>query len=201
MFRRRTEVQQPAATPAEPDLDAEARRAGKGRPTPKRREAERARRRPVGAAPNDRKAAREELRRQRAEQRAAIQRGDESRMPARDRGPVRRFTRDYVDSRRTVAEYFLPIGVLLYVVLIISRSNGVRGAVSVALFALILLIILEMVRIGTGLSRSLRERFPSEDRRGAVLYGLTRAGQVRRLRLPRPMVRPGERPAGRTGRR
>jgi hypothetical protein len=197
VFRRRTEdpTSPDERAAREPEVAGRpAGPSGKGRPTPKRREAERARRRPIGAVPGDRKAAREEMRRQRAEQRAAMERGDESRMPARDRGPVRRFARDYVDVRRTVAEYFLPIGVLLYVVLIIARSTAVKSVVSIALFALILLIVFEMTRLGIGLSRALRERFTDQERRGAVLYGLTRAGQVRRLRLPKPMVKPGEQP-------
>ena len=34
-----------------------------------------------------------------AKQREALANGDERYLPARDKGPVRRFVRDYVDSR------------------------------------------------------------------------------------------------------
>jgi hypothetical protein len=129
-----------------------------------------------------------------------MERGDESRMPVRDRGPARRFARDYVDSRRTVAEYFLPIGVLLYIPLLFAR-NSAGGIASTALMLLLVLLVLELVRLGTGLSRALRARFPAEERRGAVLYGVTRAGQVRRWRLPRPQVKVGERPDAKPARR
>jgi Protein of unknown function (DUF3043) len=180
-------------SPSQPPPDAEERQAGKGRPTPKRREAEARRRRPVAAAPTDRAAAREDSRRRRIEIRAALANGDESRMPPRDRGPVRRFARDYVDSRRTIAEFFLPIGVVLYIPLLFARS-AVGGFASLALMVLLVMLVLELVRLGIGLSRALRARFEERERRGAVTYGLTRACQIRKWRLPRPQVKVGERP-------
>ena len=59
--------------------------------------------------------------------------GDEKFLPARDQGPVRRFIRDWVDSRISVAEFLLP---LLLVILLMSSvgsttlqswSSGVLG--------------------------------------------------------------------------
>ncbi|MFL6138286.1 MAG: DUF3043 domain-containing protein [Frankiaceae bacterium] len=194
MLRRRPD-QPPTPTPAEQEPAGE-RPVKKGRPTPKRREAEARRRRPVGAAPADRATAREEARRRRIEVRTAMERGDESRMPTRDRGPARRFARDYVDSRRTIAEYFLPLGIILYVPLLFA-SAGVKSIASLALIALLLMLLAELGRLGAGLSRTLRDRFPDDERRGAVLYGLTRAAQTRRFRWPRPQVKVGQRPDAR----
>ena len=191
MLRRRPDS--PPSQPEPTSSEAGERAGGKGRPTPKRRDAEARRRRPVIAAPSTRAAAREQARQRRMDLRAAMDRGDESGMPARDRGPVRRFARDYVDSRRTIAEYFLPIGVVLYLPLLFSRSAA-GGIASLALMVLLVMLVAELVRLGVGLSRALRARFDDSERRGAVAYGLTRACQVRKWRLPRPKVKVGQRP-------
>ena len=58
-----------------------------------------------------------------ARQREAMASGDERYLPARDKGPVRRFARDYVDSRFRVAEFFLPLAV---VILVLSMVRGRR---------------------------------------------------------------------------
>jgi len=178
----------PPAEPAEPGGGAQ----GKGRPTPKRKEAEARRRQPIVATPTDRKGAREAARQRRVEMRTALERGDESRLPARDRGKARRFARDYVDSRRTLAEFFLPLGVVLYLPLLLVRS--LAGIASTALMLLLVLMVVELLRLHRGLTRALRQRFDEGERRGAAFYGVTRAAQLRRWRLPRPQVAVGERP-------
>ena len=43
----------------------------------------------------------------------ALREGDERHLPPRDRGPVRKYVRDIVDSRRSVAEYFLPLALVI----------------------------------------------------------------------------------------
>ena len=91
--------------------------AGKGRPTPKRSESERRRRQPV-SAPADRKAASRQTRGRDREERgrkyAAMRRGEEWALAAKDRGPVRALARDYVDSRRRISEYYMyGLGVLV----------------------------------------------------------------------------------------
>ena len=45
----------------------------------------------------------------RSEARGAAARGDESFLPARDRGPVRKTVRDLVDSRRNIGSWFLAV--------------------------------------------------------------------------------------------
>ncbi len=39
--------------------------------------------------------------------------GDERYFPARDKGPARKFARDWVDSRRLPSQYFLPFSLLI----------------------------------------------------------------------------------------
>ncbi|GAA2226114.1 hypothetical protein GCM10010430_01370 [Kitasatospora cystarginea] len=170
--------------------------AKKGRPTPKRSEAEANRRNRV-TVPKDRKEAarqsRERLRVEREQQRQALLNGDERRLPLRDKGPVRRFTRDYMDSRWTMAEFFLPYAVVVLVLSIVR--NPMLQLVAQLLFLLFfVLVILDSVRLGLGLRKTLAERFPNDNTRGAVAYGLMRTLQMRRLRLPKPQVKRGERP-------
>ena len=84
----------------------------KGRPTPKRKEAEAARK-VSSLAPASTKAekqrAKDAAKSARVAQRAAYMRGDESALPLRDKGPVKKFVRNYVDARRSIGEYFLPV--------------------------------------------------------------------------------------------
>ena len=92
----------------------------KGRPTPKRNEAIAARK-VSSLAPASTKAekkrAKDASRAARIANRAAYMRGDENALPARDKGPVKRFVRNYVDSRKSIGEYFLPI---IFVVLFLT---------------------------------------------------------------------------------
>ncbi|MDO5727832.1 MAG: DUF3043 domain-containing protein, partial [Bowdeniella nasicola] len=97
---------------------------GKGRPTPKRKEAEaRNYRPPVGG--KDRKAAKAEERRRRnelyARQRQAMITGDERYMPLRDRGRPRRFARDYVDARWNIGELFMPLALVMILTMLFAR--------------------------------------------------------------------------------
>jgi hypothetical protein len=168
---------------------------GKGRPTPKRREVERGRRRAV-AAPKDRKEAYRRVReRQRAERgRAmeALRSGDERNLPPRDRGPVRRYVRDFVDARRSVAEFFLPAA-LVILVLTFTSSPQLELIGSTLWMALVVLILLDSVVMATRLKRGLRRTFPDQRTKGATPYALMRSMQIRRFRLPPPRVKPGGR--------
>ncbi|MBX9393130.1 DUF3043 domain-containing protein [Streptomyces sp. TRM72054] len=170
--------------------------APKGRPTPKRSEAQ-SQRRSVANTSMTRK---EAAKRQRDERRAAMERqrqalagGDERYLPARDKGPVRRFARDFVDSRFNIAEYFLPMAVVI-LVLSMVRVPALQSIALLLWLVVIVLIVLDSFVTGYRLKKRLAERFPDENRRGAVAYALMRSLQMRRLRLPKPQVKRGERP-------
>ena len=117
MFGRSKDSTSPAeqATPGLVEETPGLIEAGKGRPTPRRKTAEAANRRPL--VPQDRKAAAKDARAaQRAErdkQYAAMQTGDERYMPAKDKGPVRRYIRQYVDARWSLGELFLPVAIVM----------------------------------------------------------------------------------------
>lgn len=176
----------------------------KGRPTPKRSEATQKRH---TLAPlktkEEKKRAREAAKVARAAARAAYLRGDESALPARDRGPVRKFVRDYIDSRRSIGEYFLPV---IFVVLILTmiptktttNSEGLpqipmTQVISIAIMYSVLLIsVLDGVRLNRKIKKLVEARFPGTNTRGLGLYGWLRSTQMRRMRTPKPQVKTGQ---------
>ncbi|MGW0713040.1 DUF3043 domain-containing protein [Streptomyces sp. NPDC002643] len=170
--------------------------APKGRPTPKRSEAQ-TRRRSVANTPTTRKEAakrsRDERRAAMEKQRQALATGDERYLPGRDKGPVRRFARDYVDSRFHIAEFFLPLAVLILVLSMVQVTTLQNIALLLWLFVIVLIVV-DSVLLGFRLKKQLNERFPEQNKRGAVAYALMRTLQMRRLRLPKPQVKRGERP-------
>lgn len=168
--------------------------SGKGRPTPSRKEAEAARKQSL-KLPKDpkaaRRAARERDREARAQQRAALMAGDERALPARDQGPVKRYVRDFVDSRFTIAEYFIFVALAVLVLGFIPNPI-VQFAVSISWMALIALVAFDELFLLVRLNSALRKRFPDKaERKGALWYAGLRTLQLRRFRLPPPRVRRG----------
>ncbi len=179
------------ATAAHLVTDAE-RAAGKGRPTPTRREAEEARKQRL-TPPRTRKEAAAAQRRKRAEtmaaRREAMRSGDDRFLPARDQGPVRRFARDYVDARWNAAEFLLPVLIIILVLSMIPATAVL--ATMIWLLAIIAPILDSVVLIGR-LRAALAKAFPGESTRGAVSYAVLRSAQLRRWRMPPAQVARGE---------
>ncbi len=189
MFRRsKTE------TPAPAEQQALARPGAKGRPTPTRKEAEAAAR-ARAKAPRTRKELARAQRAARAEQsqkaRAAMKAGDERYFLPRDKGPMRRFVRDFVDSRFSFIELMIP---LLVVTMILGYSGNARlaGIGNTVLMGTILLIVIDMVVIRFRLRRQLARRFPGESPKGTTYYAITRALQMKFMRLPKAQVKIGQ---------
>jgi Protein of unknown function (DUF3043) len=168
--------------------------AGKGRPTPKRSEAERRRRQPY-TAPKDRKeaarASRTRQRTDRTRRMEAVRRGESWALPPRDRGPVKALARDYVDSKRRISEYYM-YGLLVLLVLLFIRAPIVQTIVPLLVLAAVLIMAIEGLLIGRKVKALAAERLPGESTRGLALYSAMRALQIRRLRVPKPRVKPGE---------
>lgn len=170
---------------------------GKGRPTPKRRDAEAERRARARPPRNRREAAERRRERSKVERettRTAIATGDDRGLPARDRGPVKRFVRETVDGRRTVLEYVLPaMVVVLFGETALSGAlarhhPGVLVAVQYGFYAVVLLILVLGWTQHRRLKAEIAARFADsgEETRGAAMYGTMRAVTIRRLRVPRP---------------
>ncbi|MEU8823723.1 DUF3043 domain-containing protein [Streptomyces sp. NPDC048636] len=198
MFRSRSKDEQAATAKVTADQPQQPRdpQAPKGRPTPKRSDSQ-SQRRSLAKTPANRKDAsrrqREARRSDMARQREALASGDERYLPARDKGPVRRFARDFVDSRFVVAEFFLPLAVVILVLSMI-RAGAMQSYVLLLWMVVIVMIVINSFILAFQLKRRLRERFPDENLRGTVAYALMRTLQMRRLRLPKPQVKRGERP-------
>ncbi|GAA3033899.1 DUF3043 domain-containing protein [Streptomyces glomeratus] len=199
VFRSRAKEEKAQVADKAPVTDSKQPRnpqAPKGRPTPKRSEAQ-AQRRSVASTPTTRKDAakrqREERRVQMEKQRQALAGGDERYLPARDKGPVRKFARDYVDARLNVAEFFLPMAVII-LALSLVKVTALQNIALLLWLVVIVLIVLDSALSGFRLRKRLSERFAGQNTKGAVAYALMRSLQVRRFRLPKPQVKRGERP-------
>lgn len=193
VFRRRSHDEQAQSASNTALLEDQARdpQAPKGRPTPKRSEAQGQRRKAV-TTPTDRKSAARQAREARrvdmAKQRQALAGGDERYLPPRDKGPVRKFVRDYVDSRYRVAEFFLPLAV---VILVLSIAGSMQDLSLLLWLVVIVAIVIDSVVTTILLRRQLRLRFADKNTKGATAYALMRTLQMRRLRLPKPQVSRG----------
>lgn len=179
----------------------------KGRPTPKRREAESRRRGPVPPPPRttreamrrsrgskeQRKEMAEKRREIRASQRERMNAGDEKYLPARDRGPVKAYVRDLVDSRRHLLGLFMPLAVVVFASLL-APSPALQSYATLFCLVMLAAMIIEGALNGRRLTRLARAKFPKETVNGLSIgwYAFIRASQIRRLRIPKPRVQPGD---------
>jgi len=121
--------------------------------------------------------------------------GDTRNLPARDAGPVRAFVRDYIDSRRSVAEFFIPFAFVI-IVLGFFKQPVVQAISLFSWMLMFTLLIVDSAIIGVRLRAKLTQQWPDRSaRRGALLYALMRSIQIRRMRLPPPRVKVGGAPA------
>ncbi len=183
MFKRSSSVE---ADPA-PDDDASAKApaGSKGRATPKRSVAQARNRTTViaqgGKGGKGGRASRAEV----AARREAFRRGDESALPARDRGPVRRWVRDYVDSRRSIISWFIPAAL----VILLLSPFGTIGAVVQVVF--VVAIIVDTTLMTRRIRTQVQQRFPGQPTKGLGYYAFSRAMMFRRMRMPKPRVERG----------
>ncbi|WP_349898192.1 DUF3043 domain-containing protein [Parafrigoribacterium soli] len=179
------------------ELNTDSLSAGKGRPTPTRKEREAANQRPLvsGDRRAGNKAARARMAEARERARVGMANGEEKFLTPRDKGPQRRYIRDYVDARFSVGEVMIPI---LFVIIILSFiDSALFQLVSFfALWGFFLLAVVDCLFVGFRVNRKLREKF-GEDRvqRGNRWYAAMRAMQMRLMRLPKPQVKRGQFPA------
>jgi hypothetical protein len=181
------------------------RTTGKGRPTPKRREAEGKRRGPAPPPPRTQREAsrlakanrpdKDERRRAAAERRERMAAGDDRYLMPRDRGPVKAYIRDLVDSRPHIMGLFMPLAVVVVLSLLVPVPAAQQYLSLFSLIALTVMIV-EGIFLGVTITRKARERFPDEHvgALGTGWYAFTRASQLRKLRIPKPRVQRGANP-------
>lgn len=205
-FRKKSQNEAAEAAAAQEAAEEEAAAAvarqkklpeKKGAPTPRRKDQEAARRRPL--VHNNRKAARsaqkKAMQEQRAKMRRAMETGEEKYLPVRDRGPQKRWVRDYIDARTGIGEWLL-ILVLIFLFLSFLMADETRALVSYLLFVLMFAVIAELFWVARRARKGIEAKFGLGNmEKGVRFYAAMRALQMRRLRLPKPMVSRGEYPS------
>ncbi|ABM14364.1 conserved hypothetical protein [Mycolicibacterium vanbaalenii PYR-1] len=217
--RKNDDAGEPEDSVPAADDSADAAAAGertttppKGKPTPKRSEATR-RRGPVAPAPltsaearkrrkemrgpklsrEERKAERMVRRAEMSERREKMMAGEDAYLLPRDRGPVRRYVRDVVDSRRNLLGLFMPSALFLIFVMLAAPSVKVQAFLSPAMLVLVLIMVVDGFFLGRKVNRMADQKFPGNTETGWKLgfYAASRASQLRRMRAPRPQVERG----------
>lgn len=173
--------------------------AAKGRPTPKRREAEAKRRGPVAPPPMTQREAskrarvnKEQRRSDAAERRERMAAGDERYLMPRDKGEVRGFVRDLVDSRRHLIGLFMPLAVIVLIAMI-SPVAAIQVYAAPGTLVVLVIMALEGIWLGNNVVRRVRKKFPTAKDSALALgwYSFVRASQIRKLRMPKPRVQVG----------
>lgn len=185
--------------------------APKGRPTPKRSQG---RRGPVAPAPmtaaearrrrkelggpklsrEERKAERLSRRADMSDRREKMMAGEDAYLLPRDKGPVRRFVRDVVDSRRNVLGLFMPAALGLIFIMLAVPSVQLQRLLSPAMLVLVVIMALDGFLLGRKANKLVDQKFPDNTESGWKLgfYAASRASQLRRMRAPRPQVNRGD---------
>jgi hypothetical protein len=177
--------------------DAAETAATKGRATPTRKEQEAARKQPL--VPSDRRLAarqsREQVALQRDRARVGQARGEEKYLPLRDKGPQKRYVRDFVDARFSLGETLLPI--LVLVILTYFLPAQFSSIALIAVWGIIILVVADGLYLGARVSKGLADKFGGKDRveKGVRWYAFMRAIQLRPMRLPKPQVKRGQFPS------
>jgi hypothetical protein len=167
---------------------------GKGRPTPTRKEAEAAAK-ARAKTPRTRKELAAAQRSTRSESsktvRQAMKDGDERYFPARDKGPERRFVRDFVDARFSLVELVIPL-LLVTMILGYSGNAGLARIGNTLLLGTVLVVVMDLFLLRFRLRRAFAARFPGQSAKGLTYYAVTRSMQMKFMRLPKSRVRIGQ---------
>lgn len=143
----------------------------------------------------ERKAAAAARRAATADARERMMEGDEKFLLARDKGPVRAYARDVVDSRRHLLGLFMPLALVLVLTMFLQGVNpNLYFYANLVFMGVIVVMITEAIILGRQVTRAVRERFPDSPEKGLALgwYAFVRASQPRRMRAPRPRVNAGD---------
>nr|WP_229663118.1 DUF3043 domain-containing protein [Microbacterium album] len=178
------------------EVTGEVRTSGKGRPTPTRAEREAARRRPLVADTKEAKArARAELRERQDRARRGMANGEERYLPPRDKGPQRRFARDYTDAGWHLGEFLMP-AMLLVIIATFIPVHFFQYYSFVALWVFIFFVVGDMIILSRNVKKKAAAKFGLDKReKGLGWYAAMRSVQMRFMRLPKPQVKRGQYPA------
>ncbi|MFC4225308.1 DUF3043 domain-containing protein [Lysinibacter cavernae] len=187
----------PDAAATEPEETESGQPAKKGHATPSRLEQQAARARPLVVS--DRKEAtrvnKTKMAEQRERARIGMASGDERYLPPRDKGPQRRWVRDFVDARTSLGEFMIPMmGVVLLMTFVPIPQVQLYSVL--VIWGFLLLAVLDVIIVGFRLKKKLEDKFGADKvQPGYRWYAAMRILQLRVLRLPKPQVKRGQRPS------
>ena len=178
------------ARKAQPEPQPEVRR------TPKQSEQVARNRRPL--VPSDRKEARKQsqdkMRSEREMARRGFEQGDEKYLPARDKGPVRRYVRDFVDARLSIGTLAMPMMIVVLVLTFINDDQW-RLIANLVLWGFVVVVVLDSVVMAWQLRRAVRSKFGDKDAKGHGWYATMRSVQLPFMRMPKPQTKLFKRPS------
>ena len=121
--------------------------------------------------------------------------GDEAYLLPRDKGPVRRYARDIVDSRRSALSYFMPAA--LGLIFFSMALPQLQQYMSLAMLAVMVIMAIDGILLARKVNKAVDAKFPNSGETHLKLgvYAVGRATQIRRMRTPRPRVSLGDKVA------
>ncbi len=131
--------------------------------------------------------AKDQIRKERDRARIGMMNGEEKYLTRRDRGPQRRYVRDFVDARFSIGELFIPAAILILVVAF-TQPVAIQQYFTYAVWGLLALVILDGFILNYLLKGRLKAKF-GEVERGLTFYAVMRSVQLRPLRMPKPQVK------------
>jgi len=139
----------------------------------------------------ERRAERVASRARMTDRRERMMAGEEAYLLPRDQGPIRRYVRNVVDSRRNLLGLFMPSALaLLFVSFAVPQ---LQLYMSPAMLGLMALMAIDGIILGRKVGRMVDAKFPTnaESHWKLGIYAAGRASQLRRMRTPRPQVERG----------
>jgi cation transport ATPase len=112
-----------------------------------------------------------------------------------ERSPERQLARNFVDTRWTVAEFLMPVMILVMAGSMITLSMGLVAASNVILLSIWVLFAAAVIQtwfLWRGFKRLLAERHPNASTQGLMMYLLNRSMMLRRFRQPSPVIKRGD---------
>ncbi|GEK80805.1 DUF3043 domain-containing protein [Agrococcus baldri] len=169
---------------ARPEPEPEVRR------TPKQSEQVARNRRPL--VPEDRREAKrqvqDKMRAERQKARLGFERGEDKYLPPRDKGPVRKYVRDFVDARLSIGTLAMPMMIVVLVLTFINDPQW-RMIANLVLWAFVAVVVLDSILMAWQLRRAIRAKFGQKDAKGHGWYATMRAVQLPFMRMPKPQTK------------
>ena len=193
----RKKAEEPIVVAVVPDKSAKgASTPKKGRPTPKRSQAQAARRQPIVQSTvarqpqtkEEKQALKEKERAVRNESYEGMKRGEEKHLSSRDKGPQRRYVRNFIDARWNLSEFFMPAALVIFILFYLAlylNWGGLSLLLTLIIYAMLIATVIDLIIMWHKLKSRLTAKFGGVDQ-GTLMYAVMRAVQFRRVRIPNP---------------